>query len=185
MDNRKVSWELRSMEDLAVKLALEETGWGALQGKPMAIAPGRTTHTGVILVGPPFTVCWTMRADQTTSLSVRFPLIIWSEADAVILPPDDNQGLTFYTDPPSQPGLHRDMFKTWGRRVAGELAMRSFPMSRAVRRCLPQEYQSDCDSEADVPITPRSMSPPLDSSDEEGAHRPLTPDSSDMEGAHR
>jgi hypothetical protein len=115
MGDRKVSWELRSMEDLAVKLELEKTGWGVMQGKPMALAPGRTTHTGVILVGPPFTVCWTLRPDQTTSLSVRFPLIIWSEADAVILPPDDAQGVPFYVDPPGQPGLHRDLFMTWGR----------------------------------------------------------------------
>ena len=190
---RKLSWELRSMETLAQLLSLQDTGWGAMQGKPIAIAQGRTAHAGVILVGPPFTVCWTLRPDQTTSLTVRFPLIIWSENDAVILPPDDAQGTPFYVDPSSQPGMHRDMFKTWGRRVAGELALRDFPMSRAVMWHLPMEYQSDCDSEGPA-VTPRSESPPIsptydsrpsDSSDLSGAHKPRSPDSSDLEGAHQ
>jgi hypothetical protein len=157
-------------------LSLQDTGWGAMQGKPIAIAQGRLAHTGVILVGPPFTVCWTLRPDQTTSLTVRFPLIIWSETDAVILPPDDAQGTPFYVDPWSQPGLHRDLFKTWGRRVAGELAMRGFPMSWAVRSHLPMEYQSDCDSEG--PVTPRSESPPRSP-----PYDPRPPDSSDLSGA--
>ena len=80
---RKLSWELRSMEALADQLSFQDAGWGAMQGKPIAIAQGKTAHAGVILVGPPFTVCWTLRPDQTTSLSVRFPLIIWSETDRV------------------------------------------------------------------------------------------------------
>ena len=182
---RSVSWELRSMEALSDKLALQDqpVGWGAMQGKPIPIAPGRTTHTGVILAGPPFTVCWTTRPDRTTLLSVRFPLVIWSEGDAVILPPDDAEGAPFYNDPPGQPGLHRDLFKTWGRRVAGELVMKDYPMSAAVLSHLPTEYQSDYDSEDSHPITERSVSPiPTDSSDMEGAHQPPSLDSSDMEG---
>lgn len=189
---RKLSWELRSMTELADKLALEQTGWGALCGKPRPIAPGTTTHAGVILVGPPFTISFTTRSDSTTSLSVRFPLVLWSEEDAVIMPPDTigdgEQSTPFYIDPPNQPGKHRDMFKTWGRKVAAELLMREFPMSPAVRSHIPAEYQSDCSSE-DAAMTSRSVSPirpdrPWDSSDEEGAHRPRSPDSSDLEGAH-
>ena len=192
MNGHRLSWELRSMEDLADRLALEREGWGALQGKPMTIPVGKAHHAGVLLVGPPFTVCWMMRPDQTTSLSVRFPLILWSEEDAIILPPDDAEGTAFYIDPPNKPGLHRDLFKTWGRRVAAALVMANFPMSRAVIQHLPREYLSD--SEDDRPITPRSVSPSLpdqdwrddlDSSDEEGAHRLPTPDSSDEEGAHK
>ena len=127
-----------------------------------------------------------------TLLSVRFPIIIWSEEDAVILPPDDAQGNPFYQDPPGQPGLHRDLFKTWARRVASTLLMEGYPMSPAVVSHLPKEYHSDSDSDAQ-PVTPRSVSPepsagepmsPADSSDAEGAHRPMTPDSSDAEGAH-
>ena len=133
------------MQSLADFLALEEkpAGWGALQGKPMPMHPRRNVHPGVILVGPPLTVTWMMRADETTVLSVRCPLILWSEEDAVILPPDDAGGVPFYVDPSTQPGMHRDMFKTWGRRVAGELLTRRFPMSAAVVSHLPQEYQSD------------------------------------------
>ena len=185
---KRLSWELRSMKDLAENLALEQTSWGALMGKPMAIAPGKTTHPGVLLVGPPFTVSFSTRPDSTTSLSVRFPIILWSEEDAVILPPDTigdqaQDQIPFYVDPPLQPGLHRDMFKEWGRTVAAELAMRQFPMSSAVMSHLPHSYQSASDSEQSV-VTPRSVSS-VDSSDLEGAHRPRSPDSSDLEGAHR
>ena len=193
--SRTQSWELRSMEELAEHLALEQTGWGAMCGKPMPIPPGRIEHAGVIFVGPPFTVSWTMRSDRTTSLAIRFPLIIWSEEDHVILPPDSADGEAFYWDPPSQPGFHRDHFKTWARRIASELVDLNFPMSRAVISHLPRAYQSD--SEDDTPITPRSISPSLpeedwrdnisevDSSDMEGAHKPTILDSSDEEGAHR
>ena len=163
MNGHRLSWELRSMEDLADRLALEREGWGALQGKPMTIPVGKAHHAGVLLVGPPFTVCWMMRPDQTTSLSVRFPLILWSEEDAIILPPDDAEGTAFYIDPPNKPGLHRDLFKTWGRRVAAALVMANFPMSRAVIQHLPREYLSD--SEDDRPITPRSVSPSLPDQD--------------------
>ena len=205
---RRQSWELRSMEELSEHLALEETGWGAMCGKPIAISSGKTAHAGVILIGPPFTVSWMMRSDRSTSLAIRFPLIIWSEEDSMILPPDDAEGEAFYIDPPSQPGFHRDYFKTWARRIAAELVMNGFPMSRAVISHLPKEYRSD--SEDDQPITPRSTSPSLpeedwrdnlsvdssdqegarnatmlDSSDEEGAQRAPVLDSSDEEGAHR
>ena len=141
----KQSWELRSMEDISKLLALHEkpAGWGAMMGKPMPLAPRRETHMGVILVGPPFTVTWMRRPDHTTVLSVRYPLILWSEDDAVILPPDDAEGVPFYLDPAEQPGLHRDLFKTWGRRVAGELVTQGFPMSRAVMSHVPVEYRSD------------------------------------------
>ena len=188
-NGRKLSWELRNMTDLAEQLALEETGWGCMQGKPMAIASGRTHHCGVILVGMPFTISFTTRPDSTTCLSARFPLILWTEEDMVILPPDttreDENPLPFYVDPADQPGYFRDMFKTWGRRVAAELVINNFPMSALVISHLPAPYQSECGS-PDAPITPRSVSPPLsvDSSDMEGAHRPPTPDSSDLEGAH-
>ena len=150
------SWELRNMEDLAEHLALhlKPAGWGALQGKPMPLLPRVETHRGVILVGPPFTVTWVQRPDSTTVLSARFPLVLWSETDAVILPPDDASGLPFYADPAGHPGLHRDLFKTWGRRVAAELLTRGFPMSAAVRLHLPHEYLSSSDSEIEWEPTP-------------------------------
>ena len=154
---RRMSWELRSMDDLADKLALQTAGWGGLQGKPMPIAAGRTTHTGVILIAPPFTVSFTTRPDRTTSLSVRFPLVLWSEEDNVILPPDDSDGTPFFADPAAQPGFHRDLFKTWGRRIAAELLMMDYPMSPLVRSHLPTAYQSESDE--DEVVTSRSCSP--------------------------
>ena len=141
---RRQSWELRSMEELAGHLSLEDSpaGWGVWHGKPMALTQ-RFEHRGVLLAGPPFTVTFVERPDTTTSLAVRFPVVLWTEEDAIILPPDDAYGAPFYVDPPGQPGMHRDLFKTWARRVAGELATRGYPMSAAVRSHLPTEYLSD------------------------------------------
>ena len=157
------SWELRNMQDMADHLAFERkpAGWGALQGRPMAALPGTEVHPGVLLAATPFTVSWVMRPDNTTQLSARFPLVLWSEEDAIILPPDDAQGNAFYQDPPNNPGAHRDLFKTWGRRVAGELTSRGFPMSAAARSHLPEEYQSDsegCQSDSEGRD---ELSPPL------------------------
>ena len=140
---RRQSWELRSMEELATHLELETESWGALQGRPMAIPPGKETHAGVILISPPFTVSWGTRVDGTTWTCVRFPIVLWTEEDAIILPPDDSEGQPFYQDPIDQPGMHRDLFKTWARRVAGELLVKGFPMSRDVKTHLPLEYLSD------------------------------------------
>ena len=95
------SWELRSMEDLLLlKLHEKPAGWGAMMGKPIPMAPGRTSHVGLLLCAPPFTATWVQRHDGTTSLCVRFPLVLWTEADAVILPPDDAEGVPFFVDPP-------------------------------------------------------------------------------------
>ena len=146
---RRQSWELRSMEDLATHLELEKyppAGWGALMGKPMPVGSGRTLHPGVILAGLPFTVSWFRRPDGTSQLWARFPIILYSDADATILPPDDSQGRSFYMDPPDQPGFHRDLFRTWGRRVAGELVSKAWPMSAALIALLPPEYQSDSEN---------------------------------------
>ena len=141
------SWELRSMEDLLLlKLHEKPAGWGAMMGKPIPIAPGRTSHVGLLMCAPPFTATWVCRFDGTTSLCIRFPLVLWTEADAVILPPDDAEGTPFYVDPPLAPGLHRDMFKSWGRSVAAALVMRGFPLSAPARAHLPAEYASDAES---------------------------------------
>jgi hypothetical protein len=148
---RQQSWELRTMDELSDHLALESTSWGALQARPMAMLPGADTHAGVILAAPPFTVSLTTRPDKTTVLCVRFPIVLWSpssDTEAVILPPDDAQGVPFYVDPENQPGYYRDIFMTWGRRAAGELLTMGFPMSREVRSHLPAEYASDCEPDA-------------------------------------
>eukprot|EP00966_Prymnesium_polylepis_P179041 4145262-Prymnesium_polylepis.1 len=84
-------------------------------GKPIPLMPGHSNHKGVLLAGPPFSPWAGWRLDGTTSLFVRFPIVVWTEQHAVIRPPDSEDGCPFYVDPPKHPGLHRDMFKTWGR----------------------------------------------------------------------
>ena len=164
---RRHSWELRTMEELAEHLELEiATDWGVLMGRPMPLTSRRTEHAGVLLISPPFTVSWGMRPNGTTWLCVRFPILLWSEEDAIVLPPDDAQGTPFYVDPPNQPGLHRDLFKTWARRVAGELTLKGFPMSRALRQHLPAEYLSDSEAGGGAFVWDGS-----DSSDAPGAHK--------------
>ena len=48
---RRQSWEIRSMEELSDLLCLHDppAGFGAMMGKPMAIAPGRDVHCGVLI----------------------------------------------------------------------------------------------------------------------------------------
>ena len=127
---------------------------GAGEGLPHGSPPGRPALYGELgdACGPD---------DVALALSVRLPLILWTEEDAVILPPDDLEGTPFYLDPPGQPGQHRDLFKTWGRRVAAELVVQGYPMSQSVISHLPVEYQSDSE-ESEQAVTPRSVSPPLD-----------------------
>ena len=107
----------------------------------------------------------------------------------MILPPDDKDGVPFYQDPSDRPGMHRDLFKTWGCKLIGELHLQQFSLTSKALTLLPLEYLSS--SEASEEEDERSVSScgVVDSSDEEGAHlprgmqRPL--DSSDEEGAHR
>ena len=125
----------------------------------------------------------------------------------MILPPDTSStvgqesiSIPFYQDPPSQPGMHRDLFQSWAHKLLGELTLANFSFTAMACRHLPAEYMSDsevveesdgrsCSSWGDVaaggseePIARRPSM--LDSSDEEGAHRPQVLDSSDEEGAH-
>ena len=143
------SWECRTMEQCASVLGFAEkpSGWGALNGKPIPKLNGSPAHSGVLLVGPPCTAVWRMRGDGTTSLSLRFPLIIHT-ATATILPPDDVDGVAFYVDPPDRPGMHRDLFRDWGRKVVGELHEAGFQMERPLLRQMPRQYHSGEESSA-------------------------------------
>ena len=136
-NGRRRSWELRTMEELAAHLKLETQGWGALMGKPMAIKLGRTTHGGVLLAAPPFTVSWGERDDGTTWLCCRFPVVLWTEEDAAILPPDTTSeaGPTpFYLDPVDQPVTSRGRSATSSRRGGVESRGSSAPGASRCRR---------------------------------------------------
>ncbi|KAL1525702.1 hypothetical protein AB1Y20_020548 [Prymnesium parvum] len=63
------------------------------------------------LPAPPITLTFQLRPDTTSILSVRAPIVIYTEEDATLLPPDDKEGMPFYVDPPAQPGMHRDIFR--------------------------------------------------------------------------
>ena len=140
------SWECRTMEECSSALNFE--GWGALNGKPIPKTSGSTIHSGILLVGPPCTVVWRLRSDTTSVLTVRFPIIIHT-AEATILPPDDLDGTPFYVDPPERQGMHRDLFRDWGRKVVGELHVAGFAMQRSLVRQMPLEYQSGESSGSD------------------------------------
>ena len=117
------SWEARSMSECASVLNFGEkpAGWGVKNAKPIPPITGSNEHAGVLMVGPPLTATWRLKNDLTTSCVVRAPIIIYTEDDVVILPPDDKHGVPFYVDPPNQPGLHRDMFRSWAKEMIGEL----------------------------------------------------------------
>ena len=134
------SWELRTMEEVAK--ALNFSKWGLMNAKPIPAVSGSDVHAGLILAAPPVTATWRMRSDATTVLVVRCPIVIWSENNATILPPDDAMGVPFYVDPEDRPGFHRDLFQGWARRVLGEFAVHGYPMSPLALTHLPQEYQS-------------------------------------------
>ena len=88
----------------------------------------------VLMFGPPMTITWKMRPDTTTVLSARAPLIIYTENDATILPPDDSQGKAFYLDPPGQQGYCRDLFREHARQLTKELLHSGFPLSAKLER---------------------------------------------------
>ena len=170
------------MEEAGVVLDFGKLGgWGALNGKPIPPLPQTREHRGVIMASPPLTATWQMRADGSACLTVRFPLTIWTEDNAIILPPDDSSGTAFYQDPPDRPGMHRDMFQAWAHKVVGELVVQDYLMTKMALNHLPSEYMSDSSVVEEEDERSVSSWGDVDSSDLEGAHRPL--DSSDEEAA--
>ena len=142
-----VSWEARTMEQAGALLDFgkEPAKWGALNGKPVPPLPGTQGHRGIIMASPPITVTW-----RSSALSVRCPITIWMEENAMILPPDTTpmQGdaaisTPFYQDPPGQPGLHRDLFRAWAHKLLGELTVLNYTFTETASAHLTSEYKSD------------------------------------------
>ena len=191
----RVSWEARTMQQAGALLDFgkEPAKWGALNGKPVPPLPGTQGHRGIIIASPPITVTW-----RSSVLSVRFPITIWMEENAMILPPDTTpmQGdaaisTPFYQDPSSQPGLHRDIFRAWAHKLLGELTVLNYTFTERASAHLTSEYMSDssCVEEPDERSCSSLGTP--DSSEAEGAHqegiaatRTTCSDSSDEERAH-
>ena len=119
------------MEECALVCAFQDApnGWGMWNGRAAQLSSGSKVHESVLMFAPPMTITSKMRADTTTVLTARAPLIIFTENDATILPPDDSTGVPFYQDPPDQPGLHRDLFREHARQLTRELLHSGLPLS--------------------------------------------------------
>lgn len=87
-------------------------------------------------------------------LQVNFALVIYTETDAVVLPPDTQteMGATipFYIDPPDQPGAHRDLFRAHGKMMVGELLKAGFALTPALTSRAPQECQDELAAQAEA-----------------------------------
>ena len=130
------SWEARTMQECALVCAFQDrpSGWGMWNGKPAPPVAGAKHHHAVLLAAPPITVTWQMRADTTTLLTVRTPLILFTEDDATILPPDDNTGKPFYVDPVGFKGQTRDAFRQHALLLTKELLDAGYPLSPKLGR---------------------------------------------------
>ena len=127
-----MSWEARTMEECESVLCFEESlaGWGIGNLKPAPPPTGSKEHRAVLMVAPPITVTFQIRQDRTTMLTVRAPLVIYTEEDATILPPDDKDGVPFYQDPPDSPGMHRDLFRMHAKKIISTMVEESWPLSK-------------------------------------------------------
>lgn len=130
------TWEARSMEQCESALCFEvlPAGWGVGNAKLAPLKSGCSQHLAVLMVGPPLTVTWRLREDTTTSLTIRAPLVIYTQADAILLPPDDADGTPFFQDPMGQEGMHRDLFRTHARKIVTRFVDQGFPLTPALRR---------------------------------------------------
>ena len=128
-----------SVLDFAAKPA----GWGVFNAKPAPPVTGTSLHAAVLMVGPPLTATWRMRKDLTSQLVIGAPLIIYTEDDAVILPPDDKHGVAFYQDPPDQPGLHRDLFRQWGKDMLSALMDKDYVLTPKLAALASSKYDSE------------------------------------------
>ena len=129
-------WEARTMEEAETLLCFEEAlaGWGVGNAKPAPPVSGSKEHKAILMVAPPITVTFQIRQDKTSQLTVRAPLVIYTEEDATLLPPDDKEGTPFYVDPPDRPGMHRDLFRAHAQKVVGRMVEEGWPLSDKLGR---------------------------------------------------
>ena len=117
-------------------------GWG--NGRLLSLAGW--PPSSLLLAAPPFTVRLRRSVEGLPILQVNFALVLFTEAAAVILPPnmeDPTTGKTipFYQDPPSQPGLHRDAFATHSRQLLGKMLAAGLSLSDTLSSCAPKRVQ--------------------------------------------
>jgi hypothetical protein len=139
-------YELSTMQLCSSHLAFHESkwasGWGHGNARPMFIAS--TEATCLLLAAPPFTVRLRKTIENLNILQVNFALVLYTESDTVVLPPDveDSTGssIHFYLDPPNQPGWHRDTFKAHAKTMLGEMLEKNFLLSVGLSARAPAQY---------------------------------------------
>lgn len=130
------TWEARSMEECASLLSFEDlpAGWGLGNAKPAPPVTGSKEHRAILMASPPITVTYQLHQDTTGTLIVRAPIIIYTEEDATLLPPDDKDGMPFYVDPTDRPGWHRDQFRQHARKLVRLMMDAGWPLSPRMAR---------------------------------------------------
>ena len=138
--------ELSTMELCSTHLAFHEnkwaSGWGHGNALPMFISSSKATS--LLLAAPPFTVRLRKTTENLNILQVNFVMVLYTESDTVVLPPDveDSEGrsIPFYLDPPNQPGWHRDAFRAHAKTMLGPLLEKNFPLSGGLSQQAPALY---------------------------------------------
>jgi hypothetical protein len=112
------------------------TRWlGVLERETGAADGGLEAARGVAAgVAPDHGDLAAVRADTTTLLTVRTALTIFTEEDAMVLPPDDKESKPFYVDPPDRPGYTRDLFRSHALLMAKELLDSGHPLTPRLGR---------------------------------------------------
>ena len=149
-------WELKTMTECDSYLAFQDShtarAWGLGNCRPLSVGGGAASC--LLLAAPPFTVRLRRTTEGLPILQVNWPLVIFSESGAVILPPDSEDPMIaratipFYTDPVNQPGLHRDVFAAHSRKLIGRLLKSDFRLSPALKGQAPQEILDQLTAQA-------------------------------------
>ena len=137
-------WELTTMELCETHLAFQnnawakEWGWG--NGRLVSTAGAQFYPYSLLLAAPPFTVRLRRTVEGLTILQVNYPLVLFTETNSVILPPDMND-VPFYQDPANRPGLHRDLFAAHSKQLLGKLLAAGFTCTGSLTSCAPTNIQ--------------------------------------------
>jgi hypothetical protein len=139
-------FELSTMELCSTHLAFHESkwasGWGHGNARPMFISSSKATS--LLMAAPPFTVRLRKTTENLNILQVNFAMVLYTESDTVVLPPDveDSEGrsIPFYLDPPNQPGWHRDAFRAHAKMMLVPLLEKNFPLSGGLSQRAPAQY---------------------------------------------
>ena len=110
-DETDLCWELTTMEQCADNLAFHKSKWAKSWGwgnARLVSSIAGEAASAVLLAAPPFTVRLRKTSEKLNILQANWTLVIFTETDHVVLPPDtmDAQGrsVPFYKDPQHRRG---------------------------------------------------------------------------------